>query len=124
MNGMRRMLEVSIGRSKFLEVGAGICRQVSTCRNLQDRSRGGNAVGDRQPFGIAPGDFPEFLRGAPKGAETFGAFAQVGLVEGDADGDDVVVAAPGTAFFRLPLGGVDDQFDRGNARLVRALTGQ
>ena len=91
---------------------------------LAGRSRRGNAIGYGKPFGVAPGDFPEFLRGAPERAEALGAFAQVGLVEGDADGDDVVVAAPGTAFFRLPLGGVDDQFDRGNARLVRALTGQ
>ena len=95
MNSMRRMLEVSIGRSKLLEVDVGICRQVSICRRSRDGLRGGNAIGDRQPFGVAPGDLPEFVRRAPEGAEALGVLAQAGFVAGDANRDDVVVTAPG-----------------------------
>ena len=95
MNSMRRMLEVSIGRSKLLEVDVGICRQVSICRRSRDELRGGNAIGDRQPFGAAPGDLPEFVRRAPEGAEALRALAQTGLVASDANRDDVVVTAPG-----------------------------
>ena len=112
---MRRMLEVSIGRSKLLGVAIGICRQVSICRCFLGWSRGDNAVGDRQAFGVAPGDLPEFVRRTPERAEALGALAQAGLVVGDSNRDNVVVTAPGVAFVRFPLHGVDAQFDGGMA---------
>ena len=89
---------------------------VSICRRSRRRSREDDAIGDRQPLGVAPVLFPEFLRRAPEGAEAFGALAQFGFVEGDAHCDDVVVAAPGDARAGFPLGGSDDQLDGGVAR--------
>jgi hypothetical protein len=51
-----------------------------------------NAVGDAEALGIEPGELPQLLSRAPDGAEALGAFAKIGFVIGDADGDDFVVA--------------------------------
>ena len=68
-----------------------LCRHISAGRcelfvGLYD------AAGEAEALGVAPADLPEFLRGAPEGAETQRACAQVGFFERDAHGDDLVIA--------------------------------
>lgn len=52
-----------------------------------------DALGDAEALGVAPGDLPELRCRTPDCAEAQRAGAQVGFVEGDAHGDDLVVAA-------------------------------
>jgi hypothetical protein len=83
------MLEATTRGSKLPRIEAGLCRHRSYGEN--------DAIGDAEAFGVAPGDFPDSLRWTSYGAEALGTLAQVGFVEGDPHGDDVVAASAGIA---------------------------
>jgi len=59
----------------------------------------------------ATGELPDFVSGAPDGAEALGAFAQFGFVGADARGGDVFVAPPRRSRPRSPRDGFDDELD-------------
>jgi hypothetical protein len=59
--------------------------------------RENDAIGDAEAFGVAPSEFPDSVRWAPDGAEPLGTLAEIGFVEGDPHGDDVVAAPAGIA---------------------------
>src|SRR5512135_62842 len=70
-----------------------------------------DAGGEAEAADVAPAQFPQLLLGPPHCAEAPRALAQVGLVEGDAHRDDLVVAPARTARARGPGHGLDDQLD-------------
>jgi hypothetical protein len=69
-----------------------------------------NALGDAETLGIAPRDFLQLLGWAPDCAEALRALAQLGFLEGDAHGDDLVVAPARMTRTRMPGDRLDDQF--------------
>src|SRR5262249_29167575 len=70
-----------------------------------------DAVGNAQALRVGPGQFPEFLCGAPHAAQAPCAFAQVGLRPSDAHGDDFIVAPPRVSRARGPRNGFNNELD-------------
>ena len=109
------MLEASTDRRKFLRVEVGLCRQVPGIGYLWLRRRCDDPIGEAEPLGVEPGEFPQLLRRPPDSAEALGALAQIRLPIRDAYGDDLVVPAARQARLRAPRTGRNDEFDGGVA---------
>jgi len=82
-----------------------------------------DAIGDAEALGVEPAHLPELLRGAPDGAEALRALAKVGFMEGDAHGDDLLVAAAQAAGARCPGNRFDDELDGLQAPSAGAVVG-